>query len=355
MAQILIKNGRIWNGESFVCGDILTEGKYITKIDEHIDCNAEFVFDANGKIVSSGLVDIHVHMKGIASDVFGVQAEMSSFPFGVTAVNDAGSSCGNKALLDSFAVKNTVFVCVDIRDNHACLDITENLLKKYGDKAIGVKVYFDTNVSEVRDTTPLKEICNYAKNKNLKVMVHCSNSPTSMLEIINTLSAGDILTHIFHGGENTCLENEYEAFKAAKKKGVIMDAGFAGHVHTNFKILESAIKSGYLPDTISTDITCLSAYMRVGRYGMTMCMSMAKMAGMCEADIFKAVTSTPAKVLDKENVWGYLKVGRIADIAVFDYTDEGFNLTDREGNGIQSSVGYRCVLTVADGQIIYRD
>ena len=131
MAQILIKNGRIWNGEHFVCGDILTEGKYITRIDEHIDCDAEYVFDASGKIVSAGLIDTHVHMKGIASDVFGVQAEMSSFPFGVTAVNDAGSSCGNKALLDSFAVKNTVFVCVDIRDNHACLDITENLLKKY--------------------------------------------------------------------------------------------------------------------------------------------------------------------------------------------------------------------------------
>lgn len=355
MAKILIKNGRIWNGEQFICGDVLTEGKYITRIDEHIDCDAEYVFDASGKIVSAGLIDIHVHMKGIASDVFGVQAEMSSFPFGVTAVNDAGSSCGDKALLDSFTVKNTVFVCVHIRDNHACLDMTEKLLEKYGDKAIGVKAYFDTNVSEVRDITPLKEVCNYAKNKNLKVMVHCSNSPTSMVDIINVLSTGDILTHIFHGGKNTCMDNEYETFKATKKKGVIMDAGFAGHVHTNFKILESAIKSGYLPDTISTDITRLSAYVRGGRYGMTMCMNIAKKAGMCETDIFKAVTSTPAKALGKENEWGYLEVGRIADIAVFDYTNEGFNLTDREGNSIQSSVGYRCVLTVTDGQIIYRD
>ena len=355
MAKILIKSGRIWDGDKFFSADILTDGKFIAKIGENITDNADYIYDAKGETVSAGLVDIHVHMKGIASDKFGINPEMSSFPFGVTAVNDAGSAYGDRVLLDSFDVKNTVFVGVDIRDNHADFTVTEKLLQKYGDKAIGIKVYFDTTLTKVMDITALKEICDYAKEKGLKVMVHCSNSPTSMAEIVNTLSAGDILTHIYHGGENSCTENEFEAFKIAKKKGVVLDAGFAGHVHTDFRNLEQATKSGFLPDTISTDITCFSAYKRGGRYGMTMCMNIVRAIGMSEEDIFMAVTSSPAKALGKENEWGYLKESRCADIAVFEYTNEGFDLTDKAGNHLQSETGYRCVLTVADGQIIYRD
>ncbi len=355
MAKILIKNGRVWDGERFIFADVLTDGKLISKIDKKISENADLIFDATGKTVSAGLVDIHVHMKGIASDKFGINPEISSFPFGVTAVNDAGSSNGDRALLDSFAVKNTVFVNVDIINNHADLKNTEKYIKKYGDKVIGIKVYFDTNISDVSDITPLKEICECAKKNALKVMVHGSNSPSKMSEIVNTLSSGDILTHIYHGGENSCTENSFEAFRIARQKGVIMDAGFAGHIHTNFANLKNAIGEGFLPDTISTDITRFSAFTRGGRYGMTMCMNIAKTVGMSEQDIFRAITSAPAKALSKENEWGFLKVGKTADIAVFDYTNEGFLLTDKDGNSVFSENGYRCVLTIADGQVVYRD
>ena len=73
----------------------------------------------------------------------------------------------------------------------------------------------------------------------------------------------------------------------------------AGHVHTDFGVLKRAIDADCLPDTISTDITKASAYKRGGRYGMTMCMSIAKHLGMQEEDIFRAVTSTPAKLWEK--------------------------------------------------------
>ena len=88
---------------------------------------------------------------------------------------------------------------------------------------------------------------------------------------------------------------------------------------------------------------------------MTMCMNIAKTLGMREEDIFRAVTSSPAKALGKEQEWGYLRVGTRADIAVFDYTDEGFDLTDHVGNHIRNSEGYRCVLTISDGQVVYRN
>jgi len=35
--------------------------------------------------------------------------------------------------------------------------------------------------------------------------------------------------------------------------------------------------------------------------------------------------------------------------------DEGFSLTDKAGNHIERDKGYRCVLTLADGQVVYRN
>ena len=66
MSRILIKNGRIWNGEEFFFADVLIDQKIINKIDTHIDTDADFIFDASEKIVSCGFVDAHMHMKGIA-------------------------------------------------------------------------------------------------------------------------------------------------------------------------------------------------------------------------------------------------------------------------------------------------
>ena len=88
---------------------------------------------------------------------------------------------------------------------------------------------------------------------------------------------------------------------------------------------------------------------------MTMCMSMARTVGMSEEDVCRAVTSKPAQVLSKDSEWGYLREGRCADIAVFDWIEEGFDLTDGAGNHLKHDMGYRCVLTVSDGQIIYRN
>lgn len=354
MGSILIKNGRMWDGKQFVRRDILTQDDQILEIGESIPTDAEFIFDAEGKTVSPGLVDLHVHIRGAAPRAFGIQGEMSCFPFGVTAANDAGSISGDKALLDSFMLKNTVFVCTKIKNNRADFSGTDKLLDSYRDKALGIKVYFDASSQPATDITPLKEACAYARQKVLKVMVHCSDSPVPMAQIIETLGEGDILTHAFHGGIHSAAEDDFDCFRLARSKGVILDAGFAGHIHTDFHVFQKAVENGFLPNTISTDITRYSAYKRGGKYGMTTCLSIARLLGMEEANIFRAVTSAPAKILGKETQWGSLEVGRKADIAVLEYADEGFAFTDKAGNRISSPDGYRCVLTVSDGEVIYR-
>lgn len=350
MGKILIKNGKVWDGEQFLYADILTDNGHIHSIAPDIKESADYIYDADGKVVSTGLVDIHTHMFGY----WGINAEMSCIPFGVTAAADASAEPDRKEQYSNSLIKNKVFLRADFKDNKAQLDNTIKLLEYYGEKAAGIKVYFDTNSSDVRDTNPLKEVCDYAKRNDLIVMVHTTGSPVSMSEISETLNKGDIITHAYHGGGNNASLDNFECLSKAKEKGIIIDAGFAGNVHTDFAVFESAIKNGNLPDTISTDITKFSAYKRGGRYGMTMCMNIAKALGMNEENIFRAVTCAPAKALHKENEWGYLRVGRRADLAVFDYTDEGFDLTDAAKNHIESKYGYRCILTISDGEVVYR-
>lgn len=146
----------------------------------------------------------------------------------------------------------------------------------------------------------------------------------------------------------------YDCIIKAKNKGVTVDLGFEGIIHTDYSMLKKAIDIGVRPDVIGTDITKYSVCTLGGRYGMTMVMSAAKKLGMSEEEIFKAVTSAPAAALGKDEHWGYIKEGRCADLTVLNYGDEGFNLTDCYGNNIESDKGYKCVLTVVDGQIIYR-
>ena len=353
MRKMIIKNGKVWDGYTFSCKDICWEYDKIVKMEENLELDADYVYDAKGKIVSAGLVDVHAHMKGITEESYSIHADMSCLPFGVTAANDANGTLGDRDVLDSFMVKNTVFCTVEIKDNHAVFEHAERQLEQYGDKAIGLKVYFDTRVSHVRDITALKETCEYAHERNLKVMVHCSNSPCSMMEIVQTLNCGDILSHAFHGGVHAASEDHYECFKLAKERGVILDSGFSGFTHVDYDVFEGAVREGVIPDTISTDITRRSAYKRGGRYGLPMCMSMARVMGMKEKDIFRSVTSNAAKALGKEGEWGCLKVGGKADIAVLEWTDDGFSLTDKAGHVLESNEGYRCVMTVADGEVIY--
>ena len=75
---------------------------------------------------------------------------------------------------------------------------------------------------------------------------------------------------------------------------------------------------------------------------------------MPEEAILKAVTSAAAKAIGMEAQCGSLQVGRSADLAVLSYTEEGFDLTDKAGHRWNSPKGYRCELTMVDGQVVYR-
>jgi dihydroorotase len=86
-----------------------------------------------------------------------------------------------------------------------------------------------------------------------------------MSQILDTLRAGDILTHCYSGALNDANDGTnivqdgklLPAALAAKKRGVIFDIGHGGGSF-DYTIAEAAIAQGCPPDTISSDIHVFS-------------------------------------------------------------------------------------------------
>ncbi len=86
-----------------------------------------------------------------------------------------------------------------------------------------------------------------------------------MSQILDTLRAGDILTHAYSGAPNVAgaFTNIVQDGKllpaalAAKQRGVIFDVGHGGGSF-DYTVAESAIAQGAPPDTISSDIHVFS-------------------------------------------------------------------------------------------------
>ena len=354
MRRILIKNGKVWDGEKFLSADVYVEDGMVKSVSYSINTEADFVYDANGAIVSAGLIDSHVHIRGLSNASTGLPESVFA-PFGVTAAVEAWAEKFDEGAVNGYGLKVLAFAGGWIQENRLITAGAEKVLASLKDRAVGLKVCFDSRDCEVRDITVVAQAVEFAEKHGLKVLVHCNRSPVPMMEIVKTLRKGDILTHPYHGGINSARDDNFACLQYAREKGVVLDSGFAGHIHTDFSVFQEALQKGCPPDSISTDLTLFSAFKRGGRYGLTACMSLAKLYGMDEETIFRAVTSTPANVYGKADEWGYLRKGRVADIAVIAYEDDAFDLTDENGNRVCWDKGYRCKLTIVNGDVVFKD
>ena len=181
--------------------------------------------------------------------------------------------------------------------------------------------------------------------------VHTARSPISMEKLLSTLSPGDIATHVFHPQPSSAEEDGFECLKKAQARGIYLDSCICANEHVDFAIYKEAVEAGIYPDLIGTDLADEIAFTRGGRYGLTMCMTVARVLGMPEEHIFRAVTTNAAKALRRD--WGRLQEGKPADLAVLNWEKEPMDLCDRQGHRISSEYGYRCHMTIKNGQIVY--
>ena len=378
--MLLIKNGHIidpYNNIDEVC-DIAVEGKTILKVEKGIASNEkDNVIDAEGCYVFPGLIDHHMHLQPLSN--IGVPSEAQCFSAGVTTAVDAGS-CGpanfgfhygilKRLRLDIKAYLHVSTVgletlpgCLeDVDPSHWNRAAIKETFEKYGDRLLGLKLRTSAPIVKEFGYDALRETVKLADEIGVPVMVHSTNPPGPLSELLDILRPGDCITHMYMNiGPNLIEDGKViDAAYKARERGVLFEAADA-RAHMGIPVAQAAIEEGFLPDFIATDGTKLSMNLRSTTFNLAMQIARYTALGMELKDVISCMTVNPAKdmgILDKA---GTLTAGHPADIAVFRPVDKETIHGDRtngdpDQHTIVSKRLYQPVLTVKNGEMVFRD
>ena len=334
---------------------------------------ARRTLSATGRLVTPGLVDVHAHVFVNAHDMGG-HTDRFCRASGVTTLCDAGSTgsanfAGLRHVLDT-AVHTRVRAFVNLSaigitgtsrggelshfpyaDPEGCArTINEN-----PDLAIGVKLRYGPNLVWEYTTEPVKLARKTAAMCGVPLMIHITDSPIPLPDILAEMAPGDIITHCYHGRAHGIMGQEKQFLLKevveAQRHGIIFDCAH-GRNHFSFRMIEKALDQGFLPDTISTDLTFTSAT-QGPVWDLLTTMSKLLHFGMSLDDLVARASAAPAKILGYEGTVGTLKPGANADIAVLELRDGNFELTDSEGSTITAKRRLIAQMTLRDGRICY--
>src|SRR5207248_2117696 len=134
-----------------------------------------------------------------------------------------------------------------------------------------------------------------------------------------------------------------------RKRGVIFDVGHGGGSFA-WRIAVPAIKEGFRPDSISTDLHIGS--MNSGMKDMLNVMDKFLAMGMSLDEVMARSTWHPAREVGREDL-GHLSVGAAADITVTRLAKGSFGFTDMYGARMRGTQKLTCELTLRDGKVVY--
>ena len=335
---------------------------------------ARRTISAKGMLVTPGLVDIHAHVFVNAHDMGGHTDHICQAS-GVTTLCDAGSAgssnfAGLRHVLDH-EVRTRVRAFVNLSaigitgtsrggelshfpyaDPEGCArTISEN-----PDLAIGVKLRFGPGLVWEYSAEPVKLARKTADMAGgVPMMMHITDSPIPLPALIEHMKPGDIVTHCYHGRAHGIMGQEKQFLLKevveAQRAGIIFDCAH-GRNHFNFRMIERALDQGFLPDTISTDLTVTTAT-RGPVWDLPTTMSKLLHFGMPLGEVVRRATSAPARIMGYEGTVGTLKPGANADISVFELRDGNFELRDSDGDTIIAKRRLLAQLTVREGRVWY--
>src|SRR5437764_368997 len=194
--------------------------------------------------------------------------------------------------------------------------------------AIGVKLRYGPGLVWEYTTEPVKMARKTAAMAGVPLMIHITDSPIPLPEILAEMAPGDIITHCYHGRANGIMGPEKELVLKevveAQRHGIIFDCAH-GRNHFSFPMIEKALDQGFLPDTISTDLTFTSAT-KGPVWDMATTMSKLLHFGMSLDDLVLRASAPPAQVLGYEGTAGTLRPVATAAIALLELRDGNFEM-----------------------------
>jgi dihydroorotase len=373
--DLLLKGGHVVDAKNHISAvlDVAIQNGRIAEVASQIDAaKAAKVTDVSGLYVTPGLVDIHVHvyasagMRGAYSGDNSVYPDGFTFRSGVTTVADAGSSGWRNFpdfkdhIIDRshtrvLALLNIVGYGMGggkIEQNLEDMDAkaTAEQAKRYPAIVVGVKTAHYTGP----EWTPVERAVEAGTLANIPVMVDFGDfrpeRPYQDL-VLKKLRPGDISTHTYLDAvpmlDDSGKVQPY--LFEARKRGVIFDVGH-GAGSFLFRQAVPAVRQGFVPDSISTDLHITS--MNAGMKNMLNVMSKFLNIGMPLDDVIARSTWNPAHEIKREEL-GHLSVGAPADVAVLRLDHGDFGFVDVNGARMRGNQKLICELTVRNGKVVY--
>jgi len=330
------------------------------------------VVDVSGYYVTPGLVDIHVHVYAGTGEQGSYAGDNSVYPdgftfrSGVTTVADAGCAGWRnfedfkQRIIDRSKTRVLAFINIvgngmrggkfeqDLADMEA--KPTAEMALRHKDLIVGVKTAHYAGP----EWTPVEHAVEAGTLANIPVMVdfgiNQAERPLSEL-VTKKLRPGDIYTHLYSGLRNEQLESGKvnPALWEGRKRGVIFDVGHGGGSFL-WRIAVPAMKEGFIPDSISTDLHIGS--MNAGMKDMLNVMDKFMAMGMSVDDVILRSTWNPAREIKREEL-GHLSSGAVADITVFRLEKGSFGFVDMNGARLRGTQKLNCELTLREGKVVY--
>ncbi|UFJ39108.1 hypothetical protein LOK74_13595 [Brevibacillus humidisoli] len=218
--DLVITNGWVIDPSQQVNGryDVAVADGKIVGIREtgkhHLTDRVREVLDADGMLVTPGLIDLHTHVY-VGETPLGISADQVGVEQGVTTVVDAGSAGAHTfAGFVERAVKPSVtqvLAYLNIAGAGLCEGLSEladlsklapaetAALIRENPLIRGIKARMSGSVVKESGIEPLKIAKQAAQLADVPLMVHIGNAPPKLTEILDLLGAGDVVTHAFHG------------------------------------------------------------------------------------------------------------------------------------------------------------
>lgn len=378
---LLLKGGHVIDPANDIDGsmDIAIKGQRIAQVSRDIPpTSAQSVVDVSGHYVTPGILDIHMHVYVIPSStdfyVMTLNADAHSFASGVTTVVDTGTA-GHRHFqdfrercIDRSKTRILAFVNIagggmvnktseqDVQDfdpEQTAMAVEEN-----ADVIVGIKTahYWTSQPwdSEHQPWTSVEAAVAAGNLCGKPVMVdfwpRLPERPYPDL-LLMKLRPGDIHTHVF-AQQFPVLDEQnrvHEYMFQARERGVRFDLGH-GAASFWFRNAVPAIRDGFPPDTISTDLHMSSINGAAGSMANTMskCLNM----GMSLQEVIARSTMIPAQVIGRPEL-GTLSVGAEADVAVFRHLEGRFGFTDCGDAKMIGHEKLECAMTIRAGEKVY--
>ncbi|MBM3728035.1 MAG: amidohydrolase/deacetylase family metallohydrolase [Acidobacteria bacterium] len=368
--DVIVRGGRVVDPARKLSAirDIAIRGTKVARVAENIPLSeARLVLDARGRIVTPGLIDIHVHVyDGVAP--LGIPADPNCIAKGVTTAVDAGSAGAhtfpglrrmviNTAATRLYALLNISVVgqstlsddnpwgeLLDLRYANPKLAI--RTIEQNRDVILGVKIRLTRNIAGDHDLEALKLAREASDAVGLPLMVHIGGQYSPLPRILAMLKRGDVITHSFRGGEGGILDAQGRIIpdvRRAVEQGVHLDVGH-GAGSFSWRTAETAVKQELLPGTISSDVHQFNVAGPV--FDLATILSKFLHLGLTLEQVIERATASPARVFGFPSGLGTLAEGAEADIAILKMEEGDFEFLDSE-QPRQLRIAHRKLVPVA--------